>query len=331
MSERKTHELLRVLVSGDIVAVQPADASGSLVDTLSVDLQSCDVRVTQAPKFGSGAVEVLALVGVFTFRAGTVLAAVTKAEKVAELYGQPVYRILGTQLFTPKAKFDAGEQRLLGYLRDALNPVGAGRNLFFAYQLDLTLNAQALSDVLASPVTSAKSVASRADKRFFWNRIMAAPIMDAGGDVFILPMIVGSVAQLADVQATAHGKSVTLCISLIARRALDRAGTRHWRRGADTQGYVANFVETEQLVTLDGGRVVASYVQCRGSMPLLWSQIPNIKYKPTTRILDGGASTTAFDAHFDGLINKYKVRILYNMSCDGVPAWRTAGNVSIGC
>lgn len=48
-------------------------------------------------------------------------------------------------------------------------------------------------------------------------------------------MIVGSVAQLADVQATAHGKSVTLCISLIARRALDRAGTRHWRRGADTQ------------------------------------------------------------------------------------------------
>lgn len=32
--------------------------------------------------------------------------------------------------------------RLLGYLHDALNPVGAGRNLFFAYQLDLTLNAQ---------------------------------------------------------------------------------------------------------------------------------------------------------------------------------------------
>lgn len=27
------------------------------------------------------------------------------------------------------------------------------------------------------------------------------------------------------------------------------------------QGFVANFVETEQLVTLDGGRVVASYVQ----------------------------------------------------------------------
>lgn len=29
------------------------------------------------------------------------------------------------------------------------------------------------------------------------------------------------------------------------------------------QGYAANFVETEQLVTLDDGRVVASYVQVR--------------------------------------------------------------------
>lgn len=32
--------------------------------------------------------------------------------------------------------------RLLAYLSDALNPTRAGRNLFFAYNLDLTLNAQ---------------------------------------------------------------------------------------------------------------------------------------------------------------------------------------------
>lgn len=33
----------------------------------------------------------------------------------------------------------------------------------------------------------------------------------------------------------------------------------------NNQGFAANFVETEQLVTLDDGHVVASYVQVRGA------------------------------------------------------------------
>ncbi|KAF6258005.1 SacI homology domain-containing protein [Scenedesmus sp. NREL 46B-D3] len=207
----------------------------------------------------------------------------------------------------PSATFDAGESRLLAYLSDALNPTGTGRNLFFAYHLDLTLHAQALADVLSSPSTASKSIAARADRRFFWNRVMAAPILDAGGDAFVLPMIVGSIGQLADVPAAAHGKAVALTLTLLARRSADRAGTRHWRRGTDTSGAAANFVETEQLVSLDRGRVVASYVQVRGSIPLLWSQIPNIKYKPTTRLLASGSPTSAsFDAHFDALLAKYK-------------------------
>lgn len=41
---------------------------------------------------------------------------------------------------------------------------------------------------------------------------------------------------------------------------------------------------------------------------MLWSQIPNIKYKPTTRLLaSGGPTSTAFDSHFDTLLAKYKV------------------------
>jgi hypothetical protein len=31
---------------------------------------------------------------------------------------------------------------------------------------------------------------------------------EAGGDAFVLPMIVGSISQLSDVEASAHGKSV---------------------------------------------------------------------------------------------------------------------------
>jgi len=55
-------------------------------------------------------------------------------------------------------------------------------------------------------------------------------------------------------------------------------------------------------------RCCCCVTQCRGSIPLLWTQIPNIKYKPPTKLLEGAATQAAFDAHFDALLDKYKVR-----------------------
>jgi hypothetical protein len=52
-------------------------------------------------------------------------------------------------------------------------------------------------------------------------------------------------------------------------------------------------------------------LQCRGSIPLLWSQIPNIKYKPTTRLLTGTPTSAACDAHFDALLKQYQVLTLF--------------------
>jgi hypothetical protein len=36
-------------------------------------------------------------------------------------------------------------------------------------------------------------------------------------------------------------------VVLVSRRSVHRAGTRYFRRGIDSQGAVANFVETEQV------------------------------------------------------------------------------------
>lgn len=75
---------------------------------------------------------------------------------------------------------------------------------------------------------------------------------------------------------------------------------------------MANFVETEQLVQLSAQgsakpAVTSSFVQLRGSIPLLWSQIPNIKYKPTTRVGPTPASEAAFDKHVNDLLASYQV------------------------
>ena len=42
-------------------------------------------------------------------------------------------------------------------------------------------------------------------------------------------------------------------------------------RGVDDDGYVANCVETEQLVTMDSA--CTSFLQIRGSVPLFWEQV----------------------------------------------------------
>ena len=70
-----------------------------------------------------------------------------------------------------------------------------------------------------------------------------------------------------------------LCI--ISRRAYARAGTRYKRRGLDEEEKVANYVETEQIVLYHSHAL--SFVQVRGSTPILWSQ-PGLKYRPPPRI-----------------------------------------------
>ena len=65
---------------------------------------------------------------------------------------------------------------------------------------------------------------------------------------------------------------------------MQRTGTRMWRRGADLDGNVANFVETEQLLEANG--YLASYVQVRGSIPLLWEQIVDLTYKPSFKLIN---------------------------------------------
>lgn len=82
MSSQKTHETLKLLVRGDLVAVQPAAADGRQAETLSVDLSSGHVQRSEAALLGASADNVLALIGIFNFKAGSVLAAVTQAEKV---------------------------------------------------------------------------------------------------------------------------------------------------------------------------------------------------------------------------------------------------------
>lgn len=89
---------------------------------------------------------------------------------------------------------------------------------------------------------------------------------------------------------------------LITRRSRHRPGTRYFSRGIDAEGHVSNFVETEQLVLYDGpattqsieGKIELSYVQTRGSIPVYWAQVINLKYTPRLWIGESRKSVSSF-------------------------------------
>jgi phosphatidylinositol 4-phosphatase len=67
-------------------------------------------------------------------------------------------------------------------------------------------------------------------------------------------------------------------LRLISRRSWRRTGARFFSRGSNAQGYVSNFVETEQIVYSEDKTI--GYLQIRGSIPLLWTHTVSREYNP---------------------------------------------------
>lgn len=243
-----------------------------------------------------------------------------------------MYRVAATRVLYDKAVAGASkEQRyLLQLLEDGVDPHGSGRSVYFSYGYDLTLSAQRGFAAAAAAADGNAALrdappCERSDPRFFWNGVLARPVIDAGGCRFVVPMMLGFFGQLTDVQFGHGSKVASGSLTLLARRSMRRLGTRHWRRGADRRGNVANFAETEQLLELsvdsagggsgdnDGGTVLLSHVQVRGSIPLLWTQIPDIKYKPPTKIAPKADNGPVFDAHVGELLAAYQRVVAVNL------------------
>lgn len=83
---------------------------------------------------------------------------------------------------------------------------------------------------------------------------------------------------------------------MITRRSRHRPGTRYFSRGIDANGNVSNYVETEQLVLYEdaGEKHNLSYVQTRGSIPVYWAQLINLKYTPRLWVGDSKKSVSFF-------------------------------------
>lgn len=207
---------------------------------------------------------------------------------------------------------------------------------YFSYEHDLSGTL-----MQRDTITTSLPLWKRFGDLYFWNRHLMSPLIDAGQDSFVLPLLQGFVGQRAfsiartegieqdkvaeavqkpeDVIATQEQSKPAdgaekkdnqrdFLLTLISRRSVKRAGLRYLRRGIDDDGNVANYVETEQILSPQSWDMSAktfSLLQLRGSMPLFFSQTP-YSFKPLP-VLFGSEATNqaAFKCHFEKVTKRY--------------------------
>ena len=104
-------------------------------------------------------------------------------------------------------------------------------------------------------------------------------------------------------------------ISVVGRRNRHYAGTRYLKRGITSDGYVANDVETEQILEEVNGWIdrpkISSFIQIRGSIPVFWYQTQNAFYqKPEIKVNLSDIRFEATKKHFSKLIERYGTPII---------------------
>ncbi|KII67890.1 Synaptojanin-1 [Thelohanellus kitauei] len=97
---------------------------------------------------------------------------------------------------------------------------------------------------------------------------------------------------------------VTIRVLLISRLSWAKAGARFLARGVNDEGFVGNFVETEQVIMC--GKVISCFTQVRGSVPLFWSQSGmSVGSHKIDISLSKEVTKPAFYKHFQRLIKDY--------------------------
>ena len=117
-----------------------------------------------------------------------------------------------------------------------------------------------------SQQVQSRSLESTDFLKFVWNRGMFHRFKQFDvSDKWTFKVICGGISVRS---VNVQGEHAQLCV--IYRQSCDRAGTRFLTRGVDENGHVANFVESEIIISCN--EKLTSYILTRGSIPLFWDQ-----------------------------------------------------------
>ncbi|KAI9489823.1 SacI homology domain-containing protein [Zychaea mexicana] len=321
------HQKIRLYITKDTYVLEPESGASLIVrrksGTVELGADNAVPPVTEQET----AMSISGIMGFIQLQAylGYYMIVITNSETIGSIRGHDIHRVGSFQIL-PLARNLAGlteiqKQDEHTYVRLLENHLKSG-GFYFSYTYDLTQSLQRQGEFNNDSLT--EPLWKRVDDRFFWNRYISSKLIDAiltkdasqNFTDYILPVMQGFV-NIENV----HVNDKKFVLGLITRRSRFRPGTRFFSRGIDSDGHVSNFVETEQLVLYDGpdapspivGKKQLSYVQTRGSIPVYWSQIINLKYTPRLWVGESRKSLAAARSHFDEQIRTYGPQILVNL------------------
>ena len=316
----KRYRILKIDRTGDDTELSIADdktlytqkAMNELLDTIDDGNKGTGGLKLRCTAWG--------LLGFVKFTGPFYMLLITKKSTVAMIGGHYIYQIDGTELIplTPRNfktdQRNTEESRFLAIL----NNLDLTRSFYYSYSYDITRTLQHNISRERAALLNNQPGPSQHDlnSMFVWNSHLlqpAAKTLSAPYD-WCRPVIHGYVDQAA---VSIYGRIAH--ITIIARRSRYFAGARFLKRGANDLGYVANDVETEQIVSealttsfhAPGPKFYASpaytsYVQHRGSIPLYWTQdTAGVTPKPPIEVNLVDPFYTAAALHFDNLFERY--------------------------
>lgn len=251
--------------------------------------------------------------GMIKLISGHFLIVIKDIEKIGTVNKHDIFKIIASQIIPlSRSNRHIIESQILierEYLQ-MLETVLTTQNFYFSHTMDLTHTFQRLQDVSSDFYHT--SLFERADERFVWNRHLVNNFVQSPElQKYIFPIMHGFIGSITN---QISRTSSPFSIWLISRRSVHRAGTRYYSRGCDNMGNSSNFVETEQILFI--GSEVVSFVQTRGSIPLVWNQKPNLYYKPNPQmVLPEQDQVAVLSEHFNSQIylHKYGPQIVINL------------------
>lgn len=229
---------------------------------------------------------------------------VKEAKFVANIVGKNCYKALKFD-FLPLGNGESDKEKDKKYI-DMFQNFFQRNCFYFSNEYDLTSSFEKCAK------NDFSDISRYYDSRFFYNEIhMQEFILNDKLATWVQPFICG---LLEWKNSSLNGK--TLSFILISRRDKNRAGMRFMSRGSDLEGNCTNFAETEQILVIheEIGLRIYSYLQTRGSIPVIWKQTPSLKWAPKLQIEANNQKVKkAFICHMNKIKEIYGKNLLINL------------------
>ncbi len=223
-------------------------------------------------------IRILGIVGVLEGKQFNYLLVISKASYIGFIQKSRVFKVSEIECinFSSSGESKSDEEN---YYTKMIKDFIQRNALYFSVNYDLT--SPIFKMFKRENTNTPRSPFSTLNPIFCWNHSLGRIYDTPDLNTILIPLINGSVG-IAIVPYNTNNKPKEFCFVLISRKDSRRSGMRFLVRGADSNGHVANFAETEQIMLCEDseGLNVISYLQVRGSIPVSWKQLPDLNLNP---------------------------------------------------